>query len=43
MQDRTAQIVFAKESESKQEEKNKFCKRFILVNIFKILYLFISA
>ena len=42
MQDRTSQIIFAKESESKQEEKNEFCQRFTLGNIFKILYLYIS-
>jgi hypothetical protein len=42
MQDRTSQIIFTKESESKQEEKNEFCQRFTLGNIFKILFLFIS-
>ena len=43
MQDRTAQNVYVKESESQQEEKNKFCQRFTLENIFKIFYLLISV
>ena len=43
MQDRKAQIVSAKESERKEEEKNGFFQRFTLGNVLKIVYLFISV
>ena len=43
MQDRKAQIVSAKESERKEEEKIGFFQRFTLGNVLKIVYLLISV